>query len=193
MIIKGRLIWTNVFTPQENLNGDLKYGITILIPKTDEDTLSDIRKYIDMALAKGLANGKIRKNQTQGKSFKIPLRDGDEYYEENSEEFRIPYKNNYFINSSSNEPPAVINKKGLPLDPNEMYSGCYGAIDVVFYCYNVSGSTGIGCYLHNVLKTHDGDRLDGRKEATEAFKMLLTEDEEKESEDLVSDNVYQGK
>ena len=55
------------------------------------------------------------------------------------------------------------------LDPNEVYSGCYGRVSVIFYPYNASGSKGIACGLNNVMKVAEGERLGGGTSAASDF------------------------
>jgi hypothetical protein len=55
------------------------------------------------------------------------------------------------------------------IDPNEVYSGCYGRVSVTLYPYNTNGSKGIAYGLQNVQKLTDGDRLGGSSSAAADF------------------------
>jgi len=47
------------------------------------------------------------------------------------------------------------------LDPDEVYSGCYGRVNVNFYPYDWNGTRGIAAGLNHVQKLADGERLGG--------------------------------
>jgi hypothetical protein len=55
------------------------------------------------------------------------------------------------------------------LDPDEVYSGCYGRASLTFYAYNQQGSKGIACGLNNLQKLEDGERLGGVSSAASDF------------------------
>ena len=44
-----RFSFVNIFTPKENQSGQLKYSLTLLIPKTDKKTLDKIAAAIEEA------------------------------------------------------------------------------------------------------------------------------------------------
>ncbi len=58
------------------------------------------------------------------------------------------------------------------MDNDKFYSGCYVHIQVNPYPYKNSGNSGVGWGLQNVMFVEDGDRLDGRRTADEAFASL---------------------
>ena len=60
------------------------------------------------------------------------------------------------------------NRKPI-IDSDTFYSGCYGHVHVNLFPYNTAGNRGIGVGLNNLMKSADGDRLDGRKSAEDAF------------------------
>ena len=55
------------------------------------------------------------------------------------------------------------------INPADVYSGCYGNVNVTFFAYNSAGKKGIGCGLNGIQKTRDGDPLGSRVTAEEAF------------------------
>lgn len=59
--------------------------------------------------------------------------------------------------------------KPVELDPNNVHSGDYGFVSITPYVYEYQKSYGIKFFLESVLKTEDGERLDGTVTAEAAF------------------------
>lgn len=148
-----RFSYAHVFEPTSMTEGaEPKYSISILIPKKDKKTLAKIEAAIESALEEGKAKfgGKIPK------SYKSPLRDGDE---ERDDEV---YEKHMFVNANSGVKPGIVDENLDPiLDKNEFYSGCYGRASINFYAFNVNGNKGIACGLNNIQKLRDGEKLSG--------------------------------
>lgn len=66
-------------------------------------------------------------------------------------------------------PPGVVDRNKEPLDPEEVYAGCFARATIVLYSFDNVGK-GIGIGLRNIQKTADGPRLDGQVSAAEDFK-----------------------
>lgn len=157
-----------VFEPKETLSGDLKYSITLLIPKSDTAGVELLRKEIAKAIEKGKAtkwSGKLPKFRYE------PLRDGDKELEDGTKEGK-EYEGHYFINVSCNteNPPGVVGADARPLmDRQELYSGCVVRVDLRAYPYKNGGNSGVAWWLSNIMKVRDGERLDGKMNAVDAF------------------------
>ena len=165
---KCRLSYAHVWTPHSSLPGqEPKYSVLLLIPKSDATTQEKIMGGIKVATenGKGLWGGKIPPN------LKHPLRDGDQ------ERADDPlYQGHWFMNASSKEQPGIVDRHlNKVLDRDEVYSGCYAAVSVNFYPYNVNGNRGVACGLNNIQKLADGSRLSGRS-APETDFTAQTED-----------------
>lgn len=166
-----RFSYTAVFQPKKNDDGTpSKYGVCIIIPKEDTETVNLVKEAIDAAKQRGKLEkwgGKIPAN------VKSCLRDGD-IDRENDEAFA----GCYFLNASSRNKPGVkVLEDGVvsdALDEEDFYSGCYGAVTLDFFPYESSGNKGVGAGLNNVIKTRDGDRLSGGRSADEDFADLGT-------------------
>jgi hypothetical protein len=157
---KVRFSYANVFQPAETPNGTLKYSVSILIPKSDKDTVARFKKAFEEVKA---ANANYFGGAIP-KLLKGGLRDGDE------EKDDPVYAGHYFINASSNEKPGVVDADLNPiLDQSEFYSGCYGRASITLYPYDTSGSKGIAAGLNNVQKLEDGDKLGGATSAAADF------------------------
>jgi hypothetical protein len=165
-----RFSYLNAYEPKATPSGDLKYSVSILIPKEDEAGIKAIHAHINAAVQKGIDNNKF--TQAQVKSIRLPIRDGDAEFESGD---RGPeYKGCFFINATSkNKPGCVKAQKDSPpvpvFDPDDFYSGCYGRADVNFFPYNQAGNRGVGVGLNNLMMVKEGERLDGRMKAEDAF------------------------
>lgn len=160
---KIRMSYVTIDKPRAIVEGqEPKYSMSILIPKSDKKTLSEIKEAIEeakKAAIKDKWNGKLPAN------LRIPLRDGD--LERSDDDV---YAGHYFINANSKiKPLAIDSDKQEILDLSEVYSGCYGRVVINFYPYSAPGNKGIGCGLLGVQKLHDGEPLGGGRISVDAF------------------------
>jgi Protein of unknown function (DUF2815) len=158
---KVRFSYANVFTPKASVEGGApKYSVSIIIPKSDKETIAKLQKAFDDTKAAAAAYF----GGTVPKGLKGGLRDGDE------EKDDAAYAGCYFINANSAQKPGVVDADLNPiLDQSEFYSGCYGRASITFYPYNAQGSKGIACGLNNVQKLEDGEKLGGATSAAADF------------------------
>ncbi len=64
----------------------------------------------------------------------------------------------------------TTNKQGaVPVDVEEIHSGDYGFVELVPYIFNNKGSIGLTFFVNSILKTQDGERLDGTRDAGAAY------------------------
>lgn len=162
-----RFCYVNVFAPRKKEDGtDDKYGVCVLIPKSDTAGVNLIKEAIEAAKAKGKAGkwgGKIPAR------LSVPLRDGDE------EDKGAEYAGMYFMNVSSpaNSKPGVRVLDGgkviEALDEEDFYSGCWGAATLNAFAYDANGNKGVSFGLDNVIKTRDDERLAGGASADQDF------------------------
>ncbi len=167
---KCRASYVHIFEPHSTNGSEPKYSISIIIPKSDADTIGKIRTAIEEAKQSGISkwNGKIPPN------LKLPLRDGDEERPDDP-----AYADSYFINCNSVEKPGIVDRKRVPItDPTVIYSGCYIRVSINFYPFNTNGNRGVGAGLGNVQFWCDGDPLNGRVRAEDEFDALDAEDED---------------
>ena len=157
---KVRFSFVHVFEPAETLNKQLKYSASILIPKSDTETVKRFTQaFEDIKKANAAFFG-----GSVPKLLKGGLRDGD------AEKDDPIYAGHYFINANSNEKPGIVDADLNPiLDKNEFYSGCYGRASITLYPYDASGSKGIAAGLNNVQKLEDGEKLGGATNAAADF------------------------
>lgn len=151
---KVRFSYAHVFEPSAIEEGqEKKYSVSIIIPKDDKKTLDKI----EAAIAAALEEGKAKFGGKIPKSYKNPLRDGDDERPDDEN-----YENAMFVNANSSRKPGLVDENLDPIiDKDDFYSGCYGRASVNFYAFNVSGNKGIACGLNNLQKLEDGVRLSG--------------------------------
>jgi len=171
---KVRFSYVNIFRSRAFREGqDAKYSICLLIPKDDKKSVAKIKAAIEDAIQEGISSkwgGKRPKN------LRLPLRDGDEERADEAPE----YENMYFMNANSTTKPGIVDKDlNEILDPDEVYSGCWGKASVNFFAYDSNGNRGIGCGLNNIQKIRDGERLGAaRASAEEDFSKEDDDDED---------------
>jgi hypothetical protein len=157
-----RLSYVQIFSKRSFTEGtDAKYSLCVLVPKKDTKTLKKIQAAMKSAAEEGIStkfNGKKPSN------LHMPLRDGDEERADEAPE----YKGMYFFNCKSDRKPGIVDKDcNEILDPDEVYSGCWGRVSVNFYPYSVNGNKGVAVGLNNVQKLKDDQRLGGAAASAE--------------------------
>ena len=165
-----RLSYANIWNPVSINGSDEKYSVSLIIPKSDKQTVKLIQDAIEQAKQDGKAKfgGKIPAN------LKLPLRDGD--IERPDDE---AYADSYFINANSKDQPQIVDKKLQPIiDRNEVYSGCYARVSITLYAFNTNGNKGIACGLGNIQKVADGKPLGGRSRAEDDFTAFDDDDDD---------------
>ena len=160
---KVRLSYVNVFKPREDKNGRLKYSVTLLIPKSDTETLQRINAAIQSAAQKGLDGAWGGAMPPQ---LPTPIHDGDGV-RDSGEPYGPECKGHWVITASSNEnhPPEVVDGQlNKILDQSAVYSGCFARVNINFFPSG-GGTTGfkkgVGCGLGPIQKVADGDALGG--------------------------------
>lgn len=161
---KGRFSYLNWASPKRNeLSGKDEYSTEFLIPKTDEETIKNIKAAMKSALDKKWA-GKYPAN------LRNPLRDGDIEKKQDGSPLGNEYKGMYFIRCKSNEQPGVVDEQRQPiLTAGELVSGDYGRISITAYAYSQAGNNGVAFWLNNLQKLAKGDNLGGKTSAQDDF------------------------
>jgi len=162
-----RLSYVNVFEPQTRPGSEPKYSVTVLVPKSDTAT----KAAIDAAIAAAIEMGVNRCwNGVRPPQPAICVHDGDGPRPSDGQPFGAECKGMWVFTASSKNQPGIVDINIQPiLDPREVYSGCYGRVNVTFFPYNSNGKKGIGCALNHVQKLRDGEPLVDRVTAEEAF------------------------
>lgn len=159
---KVRFSYVNIFRSRAFREGqDAKFSICLLIPKEDRVGLAKIQKAIDEAVQEGISS---KWGGKQPKNLHLPLRDGDLEKADEAPE----YEGMMFLNANSNSKPGIVDKDlNEILDPDEVYSGCWGRASINFFPYDSNGNRGVGVGLNNIQKLKDGERLGAARAAAE--------------------------
>ena len=160
---KVRFSYVNIFKSRAfQADQDAKFSICLLIPKEDKATLKKIKAAIDEAIQEGISS---KWNGKKPANVKLPLRDGDEERADEAPE----YEGMMFLNANSTQKPGIVDKYlNEILDPDEVYSGCWGRASINFYPFSVNGNKGIGVGLNNVQKLKDGEHLGAARASAES-------------------------
>jgi len=164
-----RLSYANVWEPRSINGGTEKYSVSLIIPKSDTETINAINAAIDAAIQEGAHKfgGKIPNRA----ALRIPLRDGDTERDDEA------YKGCWFVNANSTTAPQIVDQRVRPiLDRSEIYSGVYARVSLGFYAFNSNGNRGVACGLGNIQKVRDGQALGGKSNAADEFTTLEDDD-----------------
>lgn len=159
---KVRFSYVNIFKSRAfSGSDDEKFSICLLIDKEDKKTLKAINNAVQAAIQDGISS---KWNGKKPANLKLPLRDGDEDRPEAPE-----YAGMMFLNANSTQKPGIVDRNLMEIiDPDEVYSGCYGRASINFYPFNVNGNRGIGVGLNNIQKLTDGERLGSTRASAES-------------------------
>ena len=161
-----RWSYVNVWDPKSINGGTPKYSISLIIPKTDTETVRKINDAIRAAYTEG--ENKLRGNGRTVpalEDLKTPLRDGDRDRRDDP-----AYAGCLFINANSTAAPDIVDAALNPIiERSEVYSGVYGRASITFFAFNSNGSKGIACGLNNLQKIRDGEPLGSRSRAADDF------------------------
>ena len=134
--VKTRWSYANVWEAKSINGGAPKFSISLIIPKSDTETVEKIRAAIKAAYEEGTV--KLRGN---GKTvpaldmIKNPLRDGDRERPDDE-----AYKGCWFINANSATAPGIVDADRQPIiERSEVYSGVYGRASINFYAFKAMG------------------------------------------------------
>ena len=164
--VNTRWSYANVWEAKSINGGAPKYSVSLIIPKSDTETIEKIKAAIQAAYEEGESKLKGNGKTVPALSvLKTPLRDGD--LERPDDE---AYANSYFVNANSGTAPGIVDADRQPIiDHSEVYSGVYGRASINFYAFNSNGNKGIACGLNNLQKMRDGEPLGGKPRAEDDF------------------------
>lgn len=168
-----RFSYCNLFqskAPFNNPQGEPKYSVTVLVPKTN----TAAKAVIDNAIAQAIDAGVSSKwNGVRPPQPAICVHDGDGPRPSDGSAFGEECKGCWVFTASTKQPPFVVDEYVQNIiDPTKVYSGMWGNVNVTFFAYNNAGKKGIGCGLNGVQKIRDGEALGGQITAQEAFKAV---------------------
>jgi hypothetical protein len=130
-----RLSYANIWDPKAPVSGgDPRYSCSLIIPKSDTETVDAINRAIDCAIQEGI--GKFGGKIPNKAALKLPLRDGDLEREDDA------YKGCWFINANSKTAPQVVDRQVRPSSTGAKSTAVYpGSISL--YAFSVNGNKGV--------------------------------------------------
>lgn len=174
-----RLSYCNLFQPKPPFNnpqGDPKFSVTILVPKTNTAAKALIDQAVAQAIEAGVPAkwGGVRPPQPA-----ICVHDGDGPRPSDGSAFGAECRGMWVFTASCKpeRPPFVVDGNVQPIiDPTQVYSGIWANVSVTFFPYNAAGKKGVGCGLNGVQKVRDDEPLGSTVTAQDAFKPVGTQD-----------------
>lgn len=165
-----RFSYCNLFQPKapvNNPNGEPKYSVTILIPKTNAQAKALIDQEIQKAIDAGVSS---KWNGQRPPMPAIPIHDGDGPRPSDGAAFGAECKGMWVMTASAKNAPFVVDRQVQPIiNATDVYSGMWGNVNVTFFPYANAGKKGVGCGLNGVQKVRDDTPLVSRVTAQEAF------------------------
>ena len=178
IVIPGRLSYPALFQPRQVAQDSDKknYQATLLIPKSDANTVAIIQAAIQAAVDQGVADGKFKQPIDPNQTKYPPLRDGDTM-NSNGEPRGAEFAGHWFLSSKApeNRKPFVVDANVQPIiQESDVYAGCYVNAALQFFPYShATGGKGISVSLQGIQKARDGEPLGGGiVEASDVFSAL---------------------
>lgn len=188
-VITGVVRFSYLYATMPHASDDTqtpKYSVSLIIPKTDTETVNAINAAVEAAISEGKSKlcGK-GKTLPPRQLLKLPLRDGDLEREDDP-----VYAGAFFLNASSPNKPGIVGADCKPImDESEIYSGMYGRASITFFAFNKSGNRGIAAGLNNLMKCRDGERLAGGASAEEDFAEFAEDTADESTASAADDQV----
>lgn len=186
----GTLSFPHLFASTKSTNdkGEDVYDVQIIIPKTQKE---DLR-----AILRGIKTVGEAKYGANWKKVRTPLRDGDKEADDvlddgTTKGEKYPERLGcFFLNARSSKPVGVFDRQRVPInEPDAVYGGCKGKINVTFYPYSNNGNTGIGAGLNGVQKISDGEAFGGGRPSPESMFDMLDDEDIDLDDDLGEDDL----
>lgn len=166
-----RLSFPYLFKPRQpgqGQDGNPKYSVMLLVPKTDTATISALRaaeaKAMEIGIAEkfggkksGIADSIIKDGDADGSAEDYPERAGHLYMTVNADERFKPQVVDHALQDIT--------------DQSEVYSGVYAKVSVTAYAYKGDLKKGVTFGLNNVQILGGGESLAGGKPASADFEV----------------------
>ena len=176
-VVTGKVRASYVYLDEPRVydNGDEKYSVTLLSPKSDKATYKKLNKAMDAAeeawintVWKGKRPAKINRS----------LHDGDGVRAVSGEPYGEECKGHWVLSVQSKRKPGVVDRDNDPFDAADIKSGDYIRASLRAFAYDVSGNRGVSFGLNNVQFLHEGDPLGGGTSARADFSDPFEDDED---------------
>ena len=166
-----RVSYPSVFTPRAINPGDTpKYGIVIMLDKTDDEHKTFIKKLHAEAKAAQTAKwpdpAKAPRIPLVGHDLS-PIKDGDKAMNKQGiplAEKNPEYVGHWIVRANTVDAPIVVDRsKAEILDKRKVYGGCYCKVNLNPYAYDTKGNMGITFGLNGVQFWSEGESLGGSR------------------------------
>ena len=164
-----RMSYVHLFKPYAAMPGqEEKYSVTVLVPKTDMDTMGRINAAIEAAKQRGISE------KWSGQCPPIlptPVYDGDGVRPSDGMAFGPECKGHWVFTASAKAdyPPEIVDRTGNPIiNQSEVYSGMYGRV-------NVTQVTLKRCILMRLQLTLQKDILFAFGMEAQCYQMIMSE------------------
>jgi len=163
-----RMSYVNVWEPQARPgSSDERYSVTVLLPKTNAQAKAMLDAAINAAIEDGVA---AKWNGVRPPQIAICVHDGDGVRPSDGQPYGEECRGMWVFTATSKQQPFIVDAGVQPiLNRADVYSGCWGRVNVTFFAYNNNGRKGIGCALNGIQKLRDDEPLAGRITPEEAF------------------------
>jgi len=157
-----RVAFPSVFTKRAYGDGDPKFTITMLFPKSTD--LKALEAAAEAAIKEEWPNP-----ETRPKRLKRPFLDGDEVTWDG-------FPGCTYVRATSKYQPGVVDRKRQPItDEENFYPGCWARATVNAYTYTYMGKSGVSFGLQNLQFIRDDESFSGRTNAEDDFEALPDE------------------
>jgi hypothetical protein len=158
-----RLSYVSLAEKYTDKNGKSRYQATLIIPKTDTQTLEAIERARLVALNTGIAKGKLLPGTTLA-HYRSTIHDGD-----TEPNYSMWAGCKIITVSNAQNQPNMFDVDGRRLvcmsreepDGRVIYSGCYAKVRLSFSAFNSDSNKGVTGYIDGVRKWADGEPLAG--------------------------------
>ena len=138
-----RFSYAHLFKPYAAMPGqEERFSVTVLVPKSDADTMGRIHTAIEAAKQRGISD---KWNGACPPMVPTPVYDGDGVRPSDGMPFGPECKGHWVFTASAKAdyPPEVVDRMGNPvINRSEVYSGMYGRVNVTFFPYAFGGEEG---------------------------------------------------
>lgn len=165
-VITGKIRFSfagQLYVPKQNEQGVDKFGCSLLIPKTDKDTIAKMQA----------ANEYVLRQKVSGqpeefyKQFPKTIHDGDGVRPSDGTAYSKECKGHWVVSVASNEKPEIVDENLQPM-MDKINSGDYGRVSLNAYYFS-GKNKGVTFGLNNVMFLERGERIDGRTDAATDF------------------------
>lgn len=162
---RGQAVYAYAFRPQRAMQEGKEPQFSITLCFENERRLQKLKDAIEQVAVEKF--GAKAKKMLQSGQLKSPLRNAEDEGNENE-----LIAGRWFINARSTTKPGVVGEDGEEelTTQDEFYAGCDARADVWLYAFDKAGNKGVAAILNNIQKLADGERISGRRSASEAFK-----------------------